>query len=404
MAFLRTMATQVYRGLPFVIVFPWTVILLITALLAARRRALERRILGQSFKPFWRELAEDAIAGIAAGFLGSLILLYLGITLSTSGFEYLILLAIFLMFFNLRFLCLSYGAGLLSLLSLVTGQPRLHIPGLLALVAVLHVTESFLILARGGIGALPVYLRRDGKTIGGYILQRAWPMPLIYLSATTEILQGTTRVETPPWWPLIGPAAAPGSALTFLLLQAAVALGYGDLALTSPPVDKARRTSFLLILYSLVLLGLAVGSTKVPGLAWLGAVFSPAGHELVLYLARRAELRGKPAFTQEEAGGLTILAVLPGSPAAQAGLEPGRLIKALDGHPVRTKADLQARLQGAPSRIDVTTVGRDGRGERRHELTAGAGGLGLILAPDPDEPAHFNLDSWRLRPGRGNTI
>jgi len=67
--------------------------------------------------------------------------------------------------------------------------------------------------------------------------------------------------------------------------------------------------------------------------------------------------------------GVLILAVEPGSPAEQAGLEPGMVIVAVNGTPVKSRADLQAILfeagVGDPNKtvVVVFTVEYDGRVE-----------------------------------------
>jgi tetratricopeptide (TPR) repeat protein len=44
--------------------------------------------------------------------------------------------------------------------------------------------------------------------------------------------------------------------------------------------------------------------------------------------------------------GVPVLRVVPGSPAAQAGIQPGEVLTALDGHPVKQTADLLAEVDG----------------------------------------------------------
>ncbi|HAM03838.1 MAG TPA: hypothetical protein DCQ30_16675 [Acidimicrobiaceae bacterium] len=46
--------------------------------------------------------------------------------------------------------------------------------------------------------------------------------------------------------------------------------------------------------------------------------------------------------------GTTVTSVVPGSPAARAGILPGDVVEAVDAHPVSSVADLQARLYMSP--------------------------------------------------------
>ncbi len=72
----------------------------------------------------------------------------------------------------------------------------------------------------------------------------------------------------------------------------------------------------------------------------------------------------KPKFT---AGGTVIVAVSPGSPAEQAGLQPSDVVLAVNGQPVRNMHDWQAILAntevGRPERLKVL------RGESQLQVT-----------------------------------
>lgn len=402
MSFFTAMLARVFNDLPYAVLFPWPIFLPVVAVLVMRRRGVERRLLGASPVSFWRELAADAIMGIAAGFLSSLLLLCLGITLYPGDFAYVLPAAIFLMLLDLRYLCLAYAGGLLALLALAIGQPKIHIPNLLALVAVLHVTESVLIAANGHGRALPAYFRHPRGTVGGYLLQRIWPMPLLYLTvmATAVPPEGAQYLRHPSWWPLIPiPADLTAGGVVFFTLPAAVILGYGDLALSATPRAKSLRTAGLLALYSLALLALAAAAAREGSLAWAAAVFAPCGHEAVLFLARRGEIRGRPLFTRRP-DGVPILAVIPGTRAAEMGLGPGMLITSVNERPVRTKAEVLSHLTETNILTTIAAAPLKGGREKQYEFRGETARMGLILAPDPDEPAQVDVAPWRFLPGR----
>ena len=403
MIFFSEIARLVFDSLPWAIVSYLPFFLLLVAILIARRRKIERAVLGINRVPFWREIAHDALIGIAAGYIGSLALIYLGIALDTAGFLYVLLLAILLFFMDPHYLCLAYAGGFVSLISLATGLPRLHIPGLLALVAVLHITESALILIDGDRQAIPIYLKHPKGTIGGCLLQRIWPVPLIALSAIVAAGQkDVTYLHSPAWWPLIPMSLGATMALIYTAIPVAAALGYEDLALTSSPRIKALRTAGLLFLYSLILLALAVASARFEVFAWLAALFAPCGHELTLYATRQIELRGRPAYTNM-LGGVKILAILPESRAAKAGLKPGETIAAVNNQPVRTKAELLLRLGESIILTSIDTMPRKRRPGRQYEFRGDARQLGLVLAPDLDEPAQVEVCPWRFLSKRKET-
>lgn len=67
-------------------------------------------------------------------------------------------------------------------------------------------------------------------------------------------------------------------------------------------------------------------------------------------------------FRAPFAGGLIVADVVGGSPAARAGLARGAILTALDGHPLRTVADLETALSARPpGRAIVLHAWRDGR-------------------------------------------
>lgn len=74
--------------------------------------------------------------------------------------------------------------------------------------------------------------------------------------------------------------------------------------------------------------------------------------------------------------GVPVLRVVPGSPAAQAGLQVAEVVSAVDGHPVKRTADLLAAVEGKKARDKVAL-----------QLTgpAGARAVELTLAETPQE-------------------
>ncbi|MDD3315845.1 MAG: PDZ domain-containing protein, partial [Syntrophaceticus sp.] len=119
------------------------------------------------------------VYGVIGGFLGSFLMILFGVTINGVGVAWLWIIALVLMLFSPRFLCFSYAGGVLALISIIFGYPQVHIPGLMGLVAVLHLVESILILLSGHQDPLPVYVRNpDGRVVGAFNLQKFWPIPL----------------------------------------------------------------------------------------------------------------------------------------------------------------------------------------------------------------------------------
>ncbi len=104
---------------------------------------------------------------------------------------------------------------------------------------------------------------------------------------------------------------------------------------------------------------------------------------------------GRPAPTLRPQG-LLITQVLPGSPAAQQGLEPGDVIVGVNGVSVRGIADLNLLLARSPWAAQLNVI--DGRtGWSNVVLVYPVNGrIGII-----GEPAPLNPTPWPYNPGFG---
>lgn len=368
---------------------------LVLALIAFQYRKsekLERAFFGQARQPLLGRVLISTFFGIIGGLIGSLLLMGIGVSISFKWTRYVLLLSLVLAFIDMRFICFAYSGGLLSIISLVFGWPPLDVASLLALVAVLHAVESILMLLSGHVNSFPVTVRQpSGRLIGGYSLQMFWPLPLLALVFVPELAQETMGggIAMPHWWPLIRPAGAENLAdLTLYMVPILAGLGYGELAITMTPKQKARRSAVGLLGYSAVLLGLAWLGSRYPVFLPLGAIFAPLGHELLIVVANQREQAGEPLFAHDGPG-LMVMEVLPGGLAQKAGLRPGDIITTANGEPVDTIAQLRAIVQAEPQ--VVLAVSR--RGFLSHVALAlpideGQQQLGILMVPDSTSSAY----------------
>lgn len=364
--------------------FFWLVLGLV-AFQYARVGQMERSLYGTELTPTWQRVAVAIAYGLAGGLLGGLVMVILGVTLEPQDVKYLWPVALLLALLQPRFLCFSYATGVLSVSSLLFGWPRVHIPGLVALVAVLHLVEGALVYLDGAGGATPVVARNGrGEVVGGYLLQRFWPVPaaVLLLLALPEAAR-ESGVVMPGWWPLIDPAR-PERLLqpewVPVVFPLVAGLGYTDVAVTARPAARARRMALALLLYSLVLIVLAWGAQRVPALLWVAALASPLLHEAMILWGLWQERWGEPAF-RAAGPGVLVLAVLPRSQAEGLGLAAGDRILAVNGRPVEGAEGLReaAGPYGFYLRLEVE---RDGR---RLELETNRfrpdEPLGVVLVP-----------------------
>ncbi|RJX29444.1 MAG: PDZ domain-containing protein [Dethiobacter sp.] len=341
--------------------FFWLVVFIV--LLQYRRIVfMEKKLFGQSINNIWKQTIYSVIFGIMGGIFGSIFLLLLGISLDCIGIAYLWPVAILLLLLNPRFLCFAYAGGIISAVSLLIrfllpfwpnlgdiallkGLMDIHLPSLLALIGILHLTESFLIFISGHRGASPIYLKApSGELLGGYSMQRFWPLPLMGLwglvvAESSEIFVG--GVLMPEWWPLLGSVMNPVGAekLIYLMVPLVAGLGYSDLALSSYPRDKRIKTAGNLALYSVLLSLLAISAVFIPLMIIPAALLAPLGHEFLIRKGNKEEFSRPPLFNANNSHGLTIIAVIPDSPAEKAGLQGGDWLMEVNNQRIDSEID-----------------------------------------------------------------
>ncbi|HHV79197.1 MAG TPA: PDZ domain-containing protein [Firmicutes bacterium] len=358
-----------------------------------RAAALEQRIWGVSFNNLLEVTLRSLGLGLLGGAVASLILVIIGVSLSESGIEFLLPLALLLYAVNPRLMCFSYAGGIISLLHLITGFPNVNVAEIMALVAILHVTESLLIWVSGERCASPIYTRNAaGKLVGGFSLQSFWPVPLVALFMLTvsdpNKLEGL--IQMPDWWPMIRGAIQDPSKAVFAMVPITAALGYSDLAITMVPAQKVRRTSAALAVYSISLLGLSLLAMKHVFFEWLAALFGPAGHEIVATLGGRNELSGEPLFVSPERG-VKVLGVVPGSQAEVMRIRPGDVILEVNGCSVNSRAELMEAFANSGWFLELKMVGVRGNPKNIEFRRPMQDDLGVITVPETGDPCLVEL-------------
>lgn len=370
--------------------------LLVVAIVALQYYRIDKvrqRFFGLKPRAVWRDVLAATVFGLLGGLLASYLMVFVGLTLSGSGLIYLWPLAILLMFIDARFLCFAYAGGILALSSLVFGWPDISVPQVLGLVAILHFVEAFLILISGHMGAVPTFVKNtEGRVVGGFALQKFWPIPLSVMVVMGHSSLPTGGVSMPDWWPLFRADLGPNvENLIFGLMPVVAGLGYGDLAAARTPKEKGRISAVILGLYSIVLLVLAVLADQRPLMGIVAALFSPLGHEWVIYIGKKLET-GKSIY-QPTGQGVKVLDVVPGYPAWQAGIRSGDIIMEVNGMAVTGRQGLEFAL-GVYSQVQLTyysvkdkKVYREGVDYQDKEM------LGLLPVPEGNEENFMELST-----------
>lgn len=360
------------------------VVLFLVATQYKKQAKIEKRALGIVRSSLIGKTVNSTIFGLLGGIIGSAIMIGLGVSIDSQGIIYLWPIAIALFMINARYLCFSYAGGLLSLFSLIFGFPDIDVPGLMALVAILHLVESFLIFMNGSKDSIPIVVNRgEGQYVGGYSFHRFWPIPIIIMTAMlSSQVPPSTQIQMPNWWPLIKPSGTLGMRrdLTFIIMTVVAALGYGDMALTQEPKVKVRKSAFRLSVYSLMLLILSIISSQMDLFKWIAALFAPLAHEFLIIYGQKEERKGRPLFTIPPRG-VRLLEVLKGSASDKMGLKRGDLVHSLNNMPINKEEDISLILNTYPKFIWIE--GEDIKGRQfTKELKAypyGLRTLGILV-------------------------
>lgn len=349
---------------------------------------MQRRMFRLNSSSPLRETISSCGFGLLGGFVASMLLISFGISLSATEIVYVWFTALLLMLINPRFLCSAYAGGLVSIIGLLFGISQINVPGIMALVAVIHFVEALLVFFNGDRNATPLYMKNEaGNVVGGFSLQRFWPVPLILVMATVSTGTGLeTGIVMPDWWPFFVPSLTvpQGTALLYSLLPLFAVVGYNDVTLTTVPEKKVWGAAGKRLVYGVTLFALALLADKYRVLAIVPAVFAPVAHELLFAFNISREKKGEPAFFYPH--GVMVLAVYPNSPAASMGLETGDVILRVNDAKINGHSELASAL--TPWLIDpvftVKNVIKNGI-ERKVVYKGRVPPIGLIPAPDPKQ-------------------
>ncbi|QIA26267.1 PDZ domain-containing protein [Thermaerobacter sp. PB12/4term] len=394
--------------LPAALLNPGTapLFLLVLGLVAfqyARIGQMEARLYGRPLVPLWHRVLTAIAAGLLGGFIGGLVITAAGVVLEPRDVTPLWPVALGLALIRPRFLCFAYATGLIGASHLLLGWPQVHVPGLVALVGALHLAEAVLVYVDGAEGATPVLARNGrGEVVGGFLLQRFWPVPAAILVLVNLTAPGG-GIEMPSWWPLVGPADparlnAAGWIVVALPLVAG--LGYSDLALTATPGTRSRQTALVMVLYSAALVAMAALAERDARWLWPAVLASPLLHEGMIQLGIARERWGRPLFGPP-AQGARVLWVWPRSPAAALGLQAGDVILTANGRPVRRESDLRAvsmDLWEGPLRVfdlELEIQRGNRRLTRRLQRFDPGAPFGALLVPPPGDPVSPLIDLGR---------
>jgi hypothetical protein len=388
----------------------------ITYSLYKRTTGIQKVMYGKKLKyPISELVATSVLFGLIAGLIGTIITTVMGITFyELSGIMFLIITSLLLMLINPRYVCLSYSGGLWSLIVLIItdlvdkgilsksnfiySNLKFDVTALMAVVAVLHLMEAMLMWFDGHRGALPVFIKREGRVVGAFVMQKFWIIPAIIYIFSQAAPGGADTLATPSWWPLIKPGLSENILKDALFLAAPLIamLGYGDIAISSDVREKVKRSSTSLFAFSNALLALSIISSNYHVFKYIAAIFAPVAHELLIYIENAREKSGKPLWQYKD-DGIIVLDTIPDSPSEAMGLLPGELLVNINNTRVKSMEEAEELLKTFPTYIWVELITRSGkkRTVEYKDYVNGVRNLGIITVP----PSDFGLPVIENREG-----
>ena len=358
---------------------------------------LQRMMVGEKVISPLELTLSQVVMGILGGLIGSMMLSYLGVMFDIgAGIELLFFMSLFLLVLKPRWISFSYSAALLGGVTLILGwlknlnlvtldfNVKLDIGALVALVGVLSVVEGLLILADGHRGAIPIFTNKDGKLAGGFSLERYWPVPIVIILFTTGALSGGgSTILTPDWWPFIR-----GGINTSLLAAAVVSaipiysiIGYKQITFTQSKTSKTMFSSLLKIIYGVLLIAMYKIANYGVVFQGLLLIFMPLAQEGITLIDNYRENKGHVKYVIDEEG-ITILDVMPNSPAQKQGIRSGdKILEVNDDRPEeytmiyesinKNLANLKLKIKDKKGKIKDISF----------PLKSGKNTMGMILIP-----------------------
>lgn len=344
------MTLAILLGLLHIFLQPLFYIFIVFAFLVSYQRVLrERRDFRVRVYGLFDGVAETFLPGLLIGLIGSILFVAIGIVLSPGMVALIAALYILAaLTMQLRFMTPVFTVGLAIIVAYFfpvvhtgnalfdqwLGQIR-HAPvsSTALLLGLLILIEGVFMRIRG-IRTTPRLLRgKRGKTVGAHEARKFWFVPLCLL------LPGGMIPHVDIW-----PLTAGGHGYSLLL----VPFGFGlyRLISNSTPREAVIRSAWRSVYLGVavvVLAGLAI-YFKMEWLALAAASLAICAR-IVMDVLEGQRSKRSPSYFRQRDDGLTVLGILPGSPAEKLGIRVGECIQKVNGRTIREERNFYEALQ-----------------------------------------------------------
>lgn len=369
---------------------------------------MQKLMIGERFLSPLELTLSQLVIGILGGCVASVILTLLGIMFNDpSGIQLLFLISFFLMLMKPRYICFSYSGAVLGMVAVISNLIgyktviSIDVFSLLMLIGVLHAIEGILIAIDGSRAAVPVFSEKKGRLVGGFALERYWPLPLvIFIVLNNNLMVSGDTIASPSWWPLLknsNIALLATSVLSAMPIYGV--LGYKSITFTQNKRKKALTSGMYTFVYGLILIAVAQFTKFGLAFEFLALIFMPLAHEGMLWIQVYFENKGTAKYMSDEEG-LTILDVVPNSIAYKNGIKSGDKILAINGEEIEEYTMLYDFLSKGLK--ELTLKVKDRHGSIRDVLLNipnGSRRIGVIVIPKtvPKDDSIVEISEKRFR-------
>lgn len=369
---------------------------------------MQKLMIGERFLSPLELTLSQLVIGILGGCVASVILTLLGIMFNDpSGIQLLFLISFFLMLMKPRYICFSYSGAVLGMVAVISNLIgyktviSIDVFSLLMLIGVLHAIEGILIAIDGSRAAVPVFSEKKGRLVGGFALERYWPLPLvIFIVLNNNLMVSGDTIASPSWWPLLknsNIALLATSVLSAMPIYGV--LGYKSITFTQNKRKKALTSGMYTFVYGLILIAVAQFTKFGLAFEFLALIFMPLAHEGMLWIQVYFENKGTAKYMSDEEG-LTILDVVPNSIAYKNGIKSGDKILSINGEEIEEYTMLYDFLSKGLK--ELTLKVKDRHGSIRDVLLNipnGSRRIGVIVIPKtvPKDDSIVEISEKRFR-------
>ncbi|MBC6309101.1 serine protease [Listeria sp. FSL L7-1582] len=375
---METIIVEVVKGLGSILVQPALYVSILIAIIAGFNRIKwERKSFHVRIHSPWQELKGFFGLGIVFGVALSIIMVFVGFTLTIGWIVIFNVVLIVLLLVGLfRMASTAYTIGIASLVYYAAYYfdwqlapfedwmlpiRDLYIDNFMIVIvfvlALLLAVEAFLIQFSGANQASPM-LRKSGrgKWIGAFQLRRLWLLPLVCF------IPGHGFAALFDWWPIFQIGNQ-----TFSIMVLPIVIGFQQQVQSQLPAQATHKIAVRVTSLSILIALLGVVSIVIPILSLLAFIVAIAGRFWISYRHRNEERDAAFKFTPQT-DGIIVLGARKNTPASRMEILAGEVIMEVNGIPVMDREDLYEALN--ENRAYCKLKVRDNNGEPRIVQTA----------------------------------